>query len=152
MLAPRRNEPFRDSSRAAFHLATHQTAMHSPGLKLLSALVLVGPSPLVALDAADTCPASGAGVNWVQQTDGSFLEVTSSTLPTLPTPTITSNYGPTSMCGFAGTIVVGGPLTLTVGKSFYGYGTMIRQSLMIFLDHINGPRAKHPRPHQRPEG
>ena len=59
------------------------------------------------------------------QSDGTYLEVSSNTLPTLPTPTITSNYGPLSMCGFQGTIVVGGPLTLTVGKSFYGYSTMI---------------------------
>ena len=106
-------------------------------VSLLTAVFLCGPAPLNALDPAHTCPASGVGINWVRQSDGTYLEVSSNTLPTLPTPTITSNYGPLSMCGFQGTIVVGGPLTLTVGKSFYGYSTMIRQSLMILLDHIN---------------
>eukprot|EP00966_Prymnesium_polylepis_P222464 5146755-Prymnesium_polylepis.1 len=94
----------------------------------------------LSLDSPQVCPFNAAGTNVIVY-PGGFESVISQNLPDLPAATITSNYGPTSMCGFDGTIVVGGPLSLRLGASFYSYSTMIRQSLSIFLDWLNGDRG-----------
>ena len=86
-----------------------------------------------------SCPRSLAGNN-ILVYPHSIQSVSSPTLPELPKATIQSQHGTTS-CGFDGTIVVGGPLSLHSGGRWYAYCKMIHQSLMIFLDWLHGVRG-----------
>lgn len=105
-------------------------------LRALALLCFTG--HLAALDVPEICPLRIAGYNY-QSSLGNYSY--SPFLPTLPDGTIISNYGPAALCGFNGTIVVGGPLSLAPGTRWYGYSAMIRQSLSIFLDWLNGQRG-----------
>ena len=105
-------------------------------IHLLALLNFVGLA--AGLDAPEVCPVRIGGNNYVAAYGNYSV---SPFLPSLPVGTIVSNYGPAAMCGFNGTIVVGGPLSLTPGSKWYSYSTMIRQSLSIFLDWLNGERG-----------
>ena len=100
------------------------------------ALLLVG--RCAGLDDAEACPVQVTGTNYI----ASHQNYSYSThLPQLPEGTTISNYGAATMCGFNGTIVVGGPLSLSLGSQWYSYSVMIRQSLNVFLDWLNGKRG-----------
>ena len=62
-------------------------------------------------------------------------------LPTLPPAAGAATYGPESSCGFDGTVIIGGPPTLSRDTAYAIYGRYIRQALMLFADHINDERG-----------
>ena len=90
------------------------------------------------VDEEQVCPIRIGGTNYIVSYQNYSV---SPHLPDLPDGTIVSNYGPAVMCGYEGTIVVGGPLSLSPESKWYGYSVMIRQSLSIFLDWLNGVRG-----------
>ena len=92
------------------------------------------------IESPQACPLQKSGIN-IHVHPGGSTALLSDTLPGLPASAITKNHGPSSNCGFDGTIVLGGPLSLREGSRWYAYSAMIRRSLTIFLDWLNGRRG-----------
>ena len=95
--------------------------------KCVTVVLLLGCSWSNALDAREICPIQDAGINILVDGSNVAHATPSTALPELPMPTKSAAYGPISTCGFDGTVVFGGPLSLTSGDSFFSYSSMIKE-------------------------
>ena len=100
-----------------------------------------GTARLGVLSAA-TAPVSHCCYRAISHTRASAAcSVESDDISDLPAGTKIAEYGPVNQCSFDGTVVIGGPLSLTKGDNFYPYGMMIQRTLMIFADWVNGEKG-----------
>jgi len=103
-------------------------------------LGLPGPTPTVAID--QQCAWSKTGTNVVVDDGLAVSNHPASHLPDIPDGTRMISYEHINKCdAFDGTIVVGGPLSLSQDDAYFSYSTMMRRSVQLFADMLNNERG-----------